>query len=83
METDSKLQEEKKKKEYTLLRHLKMEEERLKELKRNINSKKFTYKGTLTELTKTIAERRAEYYRMENNVNKESRDNSINIMVRA
>ncbi|KAJ8027803.1 DNA repair protein rad50 [Holothuria leucospilota] len=80
METDSKLQEEKKKKEYTLLKHYKMEEERLKELKRNINSKKFTYKGTLTELTKTIEERRAEYYRMENNVNKESRDNSINIM---
>ncbi|PIK49710.1 putative DNA repair protein [Apostichopus japonicus] len=58
----------------------KTEEEKLKEFKRNIVSKKFTYKGTLSELTKTIAERRAEYLKSQKIVNKESRDNAINLM---
>lgn len=81
MDTDIRIQEAKNRPEFVLYRQLKTEEEKLKEFKRNIVSKKFTYKGTLSELTKTIAERRAEYLKSQKIVNKESRDNAINLMV--
>ncbi|XP_071846684.1 DNA repair protein RAD50.L-like [Apostichopus japonicus] len=80
MDTDIRIQEAKNRPEFVLYRQLKTEEEKLKEFKRNIVSKKFTYKGTLSELTKTIAERRAEYLKSQKIVNKESRDNAINLM---